>query len=206
MDDLPEELTNLYLEYHKAIVQQTKEERGSPPKPYKKMQLGWVRRLFQSIRLDGLTLIDQAMKILSGLVVCHALPNTNHRTSVFFVQAFLDANGVRFPHYRGRRSHQRRTRLDMNEYIRDSKYLLNLKIKQNHYVRRYQQGKRIMYFRGGGQRTIRAEDLGLSSGQYNRRHRKLTKKWLERMLGDQSARYLKMPADSLRRLLALSER
>lgn len=202
MKDLAERLTNLFLEYHKGVVVTVTKERGTAPRKYKPMQLGYARRLFQGIQLQGLTLLDQATKILSGLIVCHALPNTNHRTSVYFVQGFLGANGVTFPYYHGRRGHVRRFYLDTNPYILDSKFIINLKARQKHYALRHQQGKRLMYL-GGRKRTIRAEDLGLSNREYNARHRELTKLWLERMLGNQSTRYLKAPADSMRRLLAL---
>ncbi len=205
MISLAQRLTGLFLEYHKGVVVSVTKERGTPPRKYKPMQVGYARRLFQGIQLQGLTLLDQATKILSGLIVCHALPNTNHRTSIFLVQAFLEANGVTFPYYRGRRGYVRRFYLDTNPYIRDSKFILTLKVRQEDYALRYQQGKRLMHLKGGGRRTIRAEDLGQSNRQYNAKHREVTKLWLERMLGNQSIRYLRAPADSLNKLIALAE-
>ncbi len=199
-------LPALYLEYHKAVVLGVTEERGSPPRRYKSLEIGKLKRFFDGLRNQGRSLLDQSSELLSGLIVCHALPNTNHRTSLFFVQAFLEANGVRFPHYRGRWDEERRFRLDGTEYIRDSKYLLNLKVDQERYAQRHREGKPIMYLRGGGRRRIRAEDLGLSNRRYNRRHRELTRRWLERMLGDQSGRYLRTVEDSLNNLMAHSER
>ncbi len=204
-----ERLTRIYFEYHKAVVKIVEEERGHPPKQYKRMQLGRIKGLFQSIGLEGLTIIDQAMKILSGLIVCHGLPNTNHRTSFSFIEVFLDANGVQFPYYRGRRDWIRRYRLDGNRYIYDSKYILKLKAEQQEYRKRFQEGRRIMYLGGGGgggRRVIRAEDLGLSRREYIKRHRSLTKNWLERMLLGQSERYLKTAEDSLSKAIALAER
>lgn len=203
---LARKLTDLYLEYHKAVVLQVTEERGSPPRRYKPLEVGKLRRFFDWLRIEGQALLDQGSRLLSGLIVCHALPNTNHRTSLFFVQAFLEANGVRFPHYRRKRDAERRFRLDGTEYIRDSKFLLNLKIDQAKFARRYEGGKPIMYLRGGGRRRIHPEDLGLSNRQYNRRHRELTRTWLKRMLGDQSGRYLRTVEDSLNSLIAQSER
>lgn len=203
---LAQRLTDLYLEYHKAVVLQVTKERGSPPRRYKGLEFGNLKRFFDGIRNEGQSLLEQGARLLSGLIVTHALPNTNHRTSLFFVQAFLEANGVRFPHYRARRDADRRFRLDGTEYIRDSKYLLNLKVDQDKYAGRYAAGKPIMYLRGGGRRRIRPEDLGLSNRQYNTRHREMTRTWLERMLGNQSGRYLKTAEDSLNNLIAQSER
>lgn len=203
---LARNLADLYLEYHKAVVLQVTEDRGSPPRRYKRLEIGKLRRFFAGLRIEDLPLFDQGMRLLSGFIVCHALPNTNHRTSLFFVQAFLEANGVRFPHYRRERDAERRFRLDGTEYIRDSKFLLNLKMDQERYARRYQEGKPVMYLRGGGRRRIHPEDLGLSNQQYNRRHRKLTGTWLKRMLGHQSGRYLRTAEDSLNRLIAQLER
>lgn len=203
---LARNLVDLYLEYHKAVVLRVTEERGSPPRRYKSLEIGKLRRFFDGLRIENRSLLEQGTRLLSGLIVCHALPNTNHRTSLFFVQAFLEANRVRFPHYRGERDAERRFRLDGTEYIRDSKFLLNLKMNQVRYARRYEEGKPVMYLRGGGRRRIHAEDLGLSNQQYNRRHRELTGSWLKRMLGDQSGRYLRTAEDSLNRLIAQSER
>ncbi len=202
MSNLTQRLTDLFLKYHKAVVVSATKLRGFAPRKYKKMQLGYARRFFQGVRLQGLTLLDQATEILSGLIVCHALPNTNHRTSIFFVQAFLEANGVTFPYYLGRRGDIRKFTLDTNPYFLDSKFIINLKFRQKHYAQRYEQGKRLMYLRGR-KRTIRAEDLGLSNRQYNARHKGVTKLWLEPMLRNQSSRYLKTPANSLKRLVAL---
>ncbi|MFQ5910952.1 MAG: hypothetical protein ACE5IJ_09580 [Thermoplasmata archaeon] len=199
-----EELTRLFLEEHKAIVKKVAEERGHPPRKYKKLEPRKIERLFSTMRLDGLNLLDQAMKLLSGLIVSHALPNANHRTSIFFVQFFLEENGLRFPFYRGRRAWQRQWRLNINSYIRDSKYLLRLKYKPDECAERYHQGK-PMYI-GGSKRVIRREDLGLSKRQYNRRHRQVTRDWLESMLQGQSTIYLKIPEDSLSRLIARSGR
>ncbi len=201
-----ERLTNIYFEVHKGVVKDVTEKRGYPPEKYKRLELWKAKRLFQSLKLQGLTLLDQATKLLSGLIVCHALPNANHRTSFFFMDLFFVANDILFPHYRRRRDSQRKYRLDGERYIRDSKYILNLKKDQERYANRYRQGKRIMYLRGGGQRTIRAEDLGLSRKQYIKRHRGLTRNWLEEMLGDQSGRYLRTPENSLSNLIALAER
>ncbi len=198
---LAAELTEFAVDFHVALVKEIKKSIGRSPRAYKRLEPYKIQSFFESRNLSSSSLIGFGTDMLSVLLRAHPFPNANHRTLLFLTGAFFQANGLRFPHYRGRIPNwETRFKSDCNSYIYGSKYWLKLRYQRDVWQERFESGQRFMYFRTG-KRKLREEDLKLNKTEMANRHLALTREWLERMLEDQSARDRRMSADSLRKLM-----
>ena len=91
---------------------------------------------------------------------------------------------------------------DCNRFIAESKYWLKLRRNRD----KLGKGARVLQVTKTRKHTIKAGDLDLNKGQIAAKHLAMTKGWLIEILGDQSAKYLRVSPEALTRLIAQAER
>ena len=84
-----DELTKLYFNCHNAISEIIKESTGRYPRNYKKFEKKRINKLFENISYKAKNILDFSSDLMSELIAIHGLPNTNHRTTIFFITDFL---------------------------------------------------------------------------------------------------------------------
>lgn len=146
-----------FLEYYREIQRIHLESTGKKLKGYKPTEpdrLGAVFEAVLALESDGL---ERLTEFLHRVIWSQCLGNGNHRTTVLFLQAFLDSFGVRLPHtvddppgsdFRSR----------LNRFTEVSHEYLD-----------------------------RQNEWGYGPREFETRHREHCRRWLDEMLGPQSA-------------------
>ena len=88
MDRICETFENDYQSLYQIILKEYEEETGEKIKPYKDYEPDLLVTFCEKY-LDDKDILNQAAKLLSGLIILQALPNANHRTAFRFVSIYL---------------------------------------------------------------------------------------------------------------------
>jgi hypothetical protein len=131
-----DQLTEMYIKCHFIVNEIIKTDTGRYPRKYKKLELPSINKYFINLPYKSMTNFDFGAEVMSGLIVIHGLPNTNHRTTILFIAVVFEALDIRFPDY-DRRKYKKRWIDECNEYIAKSKRILyarekNADYKQTH--------------------------------------------------------------------------
>lgn len=78
-----------------AEMQEEERELGNTLSIYKDLEIEQVPEAIQHVEWEG-SVTDVAGRLMSNLILRHALPNANHRTGVTMAQAYLEASGASF--------------------------------------------------------------------------------------------------------------
>ena len=127
------EMFTRYMDAYRNVLYEIEKTTGSKPEPYKDLEENLLIVYFENIEskkdMNGL---DFMADILSTLVVGQALPNANHRTTMYFIGALLTQNDLKID-----------TTLHANtiqEYFWDSKHILK-KAKKDYIEKHLEQTK-----------------------------------------------------------------
>ncbi len=201
-----EKLTEILTNLHKVVVLVATKERGRRPTEYKNFEPYKIQRFFESYDPKDKTCFDVVADIVSTLLRAHPFPNANHRTMLSVAKGILEANGFSFPWYEGKRPKWERYYVsDCSHFFWRSKYWLKIRYMRSELRVRLKNGKRFLYFQGGGKLLVKEADLNLSNEQLATNHRQVTATWLELMLGDQSGRSRRILPAAITRFIAQAE-
>lgn len=93
MDESDRVIVREFLEMFEGVQEQNFDEEGLPLDAYKDVELGRIPEALEHVEW-GTRIPETGGQLLSNLVLCHALPNANHRTSfVMFVEKLLEKAG-----------------------------------------------------------------------------------------------------------------
>lgn len=129
-------LTELYLQCNHTVNEIIKSETGRYPGDYKRMELAKLNKYFVTISYKATTNFDFAAEVMSGLIVLHSLPNTNHRSTILFTAIIFEVQEIKFPQY-GSKSNKKRWIDDCNRYISKSKRILYTRKKDAGYKEKH---------------------------------------------------------------------
>jgi len=117
------ELTLLYFDCHGVIKEIIKEHMGRYPRKYKRFERKRIEKIFRNVSYKRRTITDFSVELMSNLIVTHGLPNTNHRTTIFFISIILRELGIKFPDYDSQKN-KKKWIDECNRYISKSKRIL----------------------------------------------------------------------------------
>ena len=126
------ELTLLYFDCHSAIKEIIKESSGRYPRNYKRFEKKRINKFLSNIPYKARSITDFSTDLMSGLIVNHGLPNTNHRTTIFFISIILRNLKIKFPHYDSKK-YKKKWIDECNRYISKSKRILYQRKKDKNY-------------------------------------------------------------------------
>ena len=116
-------LTEIYLQCHEAVKEIIKEETGRYPGKYKRFEKAKINKYFDIISYKAINKLEFASETMSGLIVLHGLPNTNHRSTITFINVILKALDIKFPNYVINKNKKKWIN-ECNSYIRKSKRII----------------------------------------------------------------------------------
>jgi len=89
----PGTITELYIQLYEAIKREYA-EKGKPLVQYKPMERDKLYRFFETFADIEMPVRDIVIRLLDALVRMQALPNANHRTTMYFIHYLLKFNGM----------------------------------------------------------------------------------------------------------------
>lgn len=118
-------ITVRLLQIFEEIVEEKELEEEAKLEIYKQIELERIPDAIARVDWTG-TAVDVAGQLMSTLILKHALPNTNHRTSISMAQWYLESieTGFSFPDF-ATEAYDWKTWV--NEYIIESKRLLTVR-------------------------------------------------------------------------------
>ncbi|MFC6873125.1 hypothetical protein [Halobellus marinus] len=118
-------ITVRLLQIFEEIVEEKELEKEEKLEIYKQIELGRIPNAIAHVDWTG-TAVDVAGQLMSTLVLKHALPNANHRTSISMAQWYLESieTGFSFPDFA---TEAYGWKTWVNEYIAESKRLLTVR-------------------------------------------------------------------------------
>lgn len=105
-----------YLKAYKLVQDEILQTMGTLPEPYKELEKNVLQRFFEEIILETGDGLEFIAKLLSGLIINQALPNTNHRTSTYFIVSLLKQHGINIDLVHNA--------VNIREYFLDSKHIM----------------------------------------------------------------------------------
>ena len=129
-------LTELYLQCNSVVKEIIKSETGRYPRDYKRMETAKLNKYFTTLSYKSTTNFDFAAEVMSGLIVLHGLPNTNHRSTILFTAMIFEIQEINFPYY-GSKGNAKRWIEDCNQYIAKSKRILYSRKKDSEYKQKH---------------------------------------------------------------------
>jgi prophage maintenance system killer protein len=118
-------ITVRILQIFEEIIEQGKDKQETKPKRYKQIELEKIPDAIARVSWDCAA-VDVAGQLMSTLILKHALPNANHRTSISMAQWYLESieTGFSFPDFV---TEEREWKEWANEYIAESKRILTVR-------------------------------------------------------------------------------
>jgi prophage maintenance system killer protein len=129
-------LTKAYLKCHETVREIIKSHTGRHPKRYKRLEMRKLDKYFHNIQYKSQNILAFGAQTMSDLIVGHALPNANHRTTILFMALFFESIDIRFPGYDTRANRERWIR-ECNEYIAKSKRILHSRRHDQRYGKKH---------------------------------------------------------------------
>jgi prophage maintenance system killer protein len=112
-----EEMVRQYLNAYRLVQDEILLTMGALPEPYKELEKDILQRFFfEDVLVETCDGLEFCTKLLSGLIVNQALPNTNHRTSTYFLVSLLRQHGINVDLLHNAN--------EIREYFLDSKHIL----------------------------------------------------------------------------------
>ncbi|RXK47756.1 hypothetical protein [Halorientalis pallida] len=118
-------ITVRLLQIFEEIVEEKELEEEAKLEIYKQIELDRIPDAIARVDWTG-TAVDVAGQLMSTLILKHALPNANHRTSISMAQWYLESieTGFSFPDFA---TEAYDWKMWVNEYISESKRLLTVR-------------------------------------------------------------------------------
>lgn len=116
-ENISKEMVKQFLNTYELVVNEIENATGKTPEPYKDLEINLLEHFFTQMVNDTGNGLDFMTKMLSGLIVSQALPNTNHRTSTYFVSSLLKQHGLNMDITKNANI--------IREYYFDSKHILH---------------------------------------------------------------------------------
>jgi prophage maintenance system killer protein len=113
-----------------------KADTGRYPRDYKRLELAKLNKYFTTISYKSTTNFDFASEVMSGLIVLHGLPNTNHRSTILFVAMVFEIQKIKFPYYEVK-TDKKRWIDDCNRFIAKSKRILYSRKRDSYYQQKH---------------------------------------------------------------------
>ena len=129
-------LTEIYLQCHEAVKEIIKEEKGRYPGNYKRFEKAKINKFFDTISYKAINKLEFTSETISGLIVLHGLPNTNHRTTLSFIGMILKSLDMKFPNYDIRKNKKKWVN-ECNRYIRKSKRIIYTRKHDDRYKEKH---------------------------------------------------------------------
>lgn len=131
-------ITVRLLRLFRTILEQTYEEEKKRLQAYKQVEIDEIPDALSHIEWSG-TVPEVGGSILSSLILKHTLPNANHRTSLAFLELYIQAHeyGFDLPEMA---TEEFRWQTWVNNYIRDSKRLLTVRRNTGKFAYLWQMG------------------------------------------------------------------
>jgi prophage maintenance system killer protein len=129
------EMVRQYLNAYRLMQDQILQATGTLPEPYKELEKDVLQKFFEEMATETCDGLEFNAKLLSGLIVNQALPNTNHRTSIYFSASLLRKHGFVI-NLLGSAN-------DIREYFLDSKHILK-KGKKEYRKLHYEDTRQIL--------------------------------------------------------------
>ncbi|WP_225307743.1 MULTISPECIES: hypothetical protein [unclassified Haloarcula] len=118
-------ITVRLLQIFEEIIEEKELEEEAKLEIYKQIELERIPDAIARVDWSG-TAVDVAGQLMSTLILKHALPNANHRTSISIAQWYLESieTGFSFPDFA---TEEYDWKSWVNEYITESKRLLTVR-------------------------------------------------------------------------------
>ncbi|WP_020221709.1 hypothetical protein [Halarchaeum acidiphilum] len=118
-------ITVRLLQIFEEIIEETELAEDAKLEIYKRIELARIPDALERVDWTG-TAVDIAGQLMSTLILKHALPNANHRTSISMAQWYLESiqTGFSFPSFA---TEEYDWKAWVNEYITESKRLLTVR-------------------------------------------------------------------------------
>jgi len=118
-------ITVRLLQIFEEIIEEKELEENAKLEIYKQIELERIPDAIARVDWNG-TAVDVAGQLMSTLILKHALPNANHRTSISMAQWYLESieTGFSFPDFA---TEEYDWKTWVNEYIAESKRLLTVR-------------------------------------------------------------------------------
>lgn len=118
-------ITVRLLQIFEEIVEEKQLDQEGTLEIYKQLELERIPDAISHVDWSG-TAVDIAGQLMSTLILNHALPNANHRTSISMAQWYLESieTGFSFPRFATETDDWKKW---VNEYITESKRLLTVR-------------------------------------------------------------------------------
>jgi len=119
------QITISLLQIFEEIIKEKELEEDEELEIYKQIELNRIPEAIAEVNWDRAA-VDVAGQIMSTLILKHALPNANHRTSISLAQWYLESveTGFSFPEFA---TEDYEWKLWVNEYITESKRMLTVR-------------------------------------------------------------------------------
>jgi prophage maintenance system killer protein len=125
-------LAEAYLNCYEIVRETIKASRGRYPSNYKRFEKTKIDKYFKNVPYKCKNIITFGSDMMSTLIVNHALPNANHRTTILFMALYFESYGIHFPCYDKIQKRDAWIK-DCNRYIAASKRILYSRKKDGHY-------------------------------------------------------------------------
>lgn len=146
-----------FLDYYEESRRLHRTLTGTPLREYKPTEPERLAEVFESLWSLEMTGVEFIGEVLHRLVWSQCLGNANHRTTILFLQAFLDSATLSLPSYAEEPNSDSRFRAAVNHFSDASHRILD-----------------------------RQSEFGYGPRQLERQHQDLTRRWITQQMGDQS--------------------
>ena len=116
-EKLAKEMVQQFLNTYELVMNEIRQVAGKTPEPYKDLEINVLELFFSEMVHETANGLDFISKMLSGLIVNQALPNTNHRTSTYYITSILKQHGLNIDSTKNVNI--------IREYYFDSKHILH---------------------------------------------------------------------------------
>lgn len=184
MDSETRVLIREMLEIFRRIQEQKRNQQGVPLDAYKGIEVGRIPEAFERVDWSA-TVPKTSGQLASNLILCHALPNANHRTAFGMLETYLKAVSSSFD-FPPMVTDDYGWQTWVDEYIVDSKRLLTVRrnVGRFRYLRAH--GCETVRRKGGIEIEVSEYDLDMHQHEalttYARRHERRTTAFVETIL------------------------
>jgi prophage maintenance system killer protein len=117
MGVISKSMFDIYIKSYEYVIKEITDSTGKIPEPYKTLEENLLHSFFDGLeKSKNMNGFDFISEMLSTLILNQALPNANHRTSMYFVGTLLTHNGYAID----TETHANTVR----EYFLDSKHIM----------------------------------------------------------------------------------
>ena len=172
------------LEVFTGIQEQKHDEEGVPLDAYKRIEVDRLPSAFERVDWSG-TIAETGGQLASNLILCHALPNANHRTAFGILEEYLKAAdpSIDLP---SMATDDYEWQAWVDEYIVDSKQLLTIRRNVGQFCYLSEYGCDTIRRKGSIDVPLPEYDLDMyqheALAKYASHHEQRTKEFVETIL------------------------